>query len=315
MAIDIKQISKDQASELFGLAAKVENHFVTEAWCKTNETTLLLGVFSDSKLIGGAILVKSSLKGVSALLNVHGMPHLGLFVDPSSFPNPNLKVSERDLSKALAGFLSSRKEKIKLIRFSPLYTDLLPLYWSGFILQTKYTYQIDLTASNSELWDQLHPKLRSSIKKVLENECEINDQDSLKAKELILKANNKLNTKSLNLINETLNCLENIPQASITTMKNKGEIVAAACTFISDDKMYYLFGGANKDKSGFGAALLWEQIVSAQNLGLKKFDFEGSMLPGVEKFFRQFGGTLTPYQTATQAPLHFEFLLKLLKKS
>lgn len=42
-------------------------------------------------------------------------------------------------------------------------------------------------------------------------------------------------------------------------------------------------------------------IENATNLGLT-FDFEGSMLPGVEKFYRHFGAIQTPYYRAVKSP-------------
>ena len=41
---------------------------------------------------------------------------------------------------------------------------------------------------------------------------------------------------------------------------------------------------------------IWEAIkFTKEVLGLSEFDFCGSMLPGVEHFFRKFGGKLTPF--------------------
>jgi len=41
--------------------------------------------------------------------------------------------------------------------------------------------------------------------------------------------------------------------------------------------------------------LIHEGILWADKTGLKCFDFEGSMIPAVESFYRQFGGKLQPY--------------------
>ena len=52
----------------------------------------------------------------------------------------------------------------------------------------------------------------------------------------------------------------------------------------------------------------------AKGKGLKAFDFEGSMLPEVEKFFRGFGGDLIPYYTINKAFLPVEMALKFMKR-
>ena len=47
-------------------------------------------------------------------------------------------------------------------------------------------------------------------------------------------------------------------------------------------------------KSGATSLLLWEAI-NRQPLGVQVFDFEGSMIEPIERFFRAFGAVQTPY--------------------
>lgn len=61
---------------------------------------------------------------------------------------------------------------------------------------------------------------------------------------------------------------------------------------------YYLLAGDDPGlrASGAGVLLAWECICYAsQVLGLDCFDFEGSMLPGVERIRVRFGAVQTPY--------------------
>jgi hypothetical protein len=43
-------------------------------------------------------------------------------------------------------------------------------------------------------------------------------------------------------------------------------------------------------------------------MGFKTFDFEGSGIPAIEKFFRSFGGALTPYFCITGGKRGFRYL-------
>ena len=52
-------------------------------------------------------------------------------------------------------------------------------------------------------------------------------------------------------------------------------------------------------------------IQAAQERGLKTFDFEGSSIPPIERFFRGFGGQLTPYFSIHKAWLPVELALHL----
>jgi hypothetical protein len=77
--------------------------------------------------------------------------------------------------------------------------------------------------------------------------------------------------------------------------------------------MYYLFGGYDSSQKhhGAGVSCMWNSILKAKELGLGIFDFEGSMLPEVEKYFREFGGTLKPYYSASKTSAVMNVILKL----
>jgi len=59
---------------------------------------------------------------------------------------------------------------------------------------------------------------------------------------------------------------------------------------------YYLLGGSDETlrTSGAGSLVLWSAVEAAAERGTG-FDFEGSMLRPVERYFRSFGGAPAPY--------------------
>jgi hypothetical protein len=59
---------------------------------------------------------------------------------------------------------------------------------------------------------------------------------------------------------------------------------------------FYLLGGGDPELRTSGAAslLMWEAIMQARGV-TDVFDFEGSMLKPIERFFRAFGAQQTPY--------------------
>jgi hypothetical protein len=65
---------------------------------------------------------------------------------------------------------------------------------------------------------------------------------------------------------------------------------------------YNLLGGADPQlrTSGASSLLMWESIVRARER-TDVFDFEGSMLQPVERFFRSFGARQTPYLRVSRA--------------
>ena len=74
--------------------------------------------------------------------------------------------------------------------------------------------------------------------------------------------------------------------------KYEGKAIAGILTGWDKETTYYLFGGRGGDEQAASAhALLLDHAISeAQGRG-HKFDFEGSMHPGIANFFQSFGAT------------------------
>jgi len=83
---------------------------------------------------------------------------------------------------------------------------------------------------------------------------------------------------------------------------SKEQIHAVAYVVWDDERAYYLMGGADPHlrSSGASSLLLWKAIQFSATVAYS-FDFEGSMLETIERFFRAFGGVQTPYYVATRA--------------
>jgi lipid II:glycine glycyltransferase (peptidoglycan interpeptide bridge formation enzyme) len=78
----------------------------------------------------------------------------------------------------------------------------------------------------------------------------------------------------------------------------KAGVVQAILWHVWDNnRAYYLVGSKNPEIKDNRAvtALIWHAIKESNRLGKASFDFEGSMDPGVEHFFRNFGGERTLY--------------------
>jgi hypothetical protein len=75
---------------------------------------------------------------------------------------------------------------------------------------------------------------------------------------------------------------------------------------------FYLLGGGDPElrTSGASSLLMWESIMRAREI-TDVFDFEGSMLRPVERFFRGFGSLQTPYLRVSRARAHARAALAL----
>ena len=82
----------------------------------------------------------------------------------------------------------------------------------------------------------------------------------------------------------------------------QGNIHAAMLLIWDNQAAYYLIGGAdNRFRNSEAMSLLmWKSIKLASDK-VDIFDFEGTMVESVERFFRGFGGVQTPYYQLVKA--------------
>ena len=97
-------------------------------------------------------------------------------------------------------------------------------------------------------------------------------------------------------------CAERDSRAILFAEDESGQVHAATYIVWDEQCAYYLFGGGDPAlrTSGASSLLLWEAIMRSREV-TDVFDFEGSMLKPVERFFRAFGSTQTPYVGVTRS--------------
>lgn len=182
----------------------------------------------------------------------------------------------------------------------------LPWQNLGWQQNVRYSYVIDLQQSSDNIYSQFKSSLRNKIRKA-ERQLEIRQSTGYRA---VLRLNQldfehrgvepqfteKLMTK--------LDTAADKAQArKIWLAEDEQKRVHAAIWILFDkDSAYNLFLGSDPElrSSGASTLLLWKAIQWAQERGLSHFDFEGSHLPGVEPFFRSFGGEARPYYQFTK---------------
>ncbi|MBN2281889.1 MAG: peptidoglycan bridge formation glycyltransferase FemA/FemB family protein [Candidatus Marinimicrobia bacterium] len=187
------------------------------------------------------------------------------------------------------------------LKFHISINNWLPFYWKGFSQTTRYTYLLNDIKDHEKLKLELHPKTKRAIfnSKVDFEVREIDDIDVLIA--LYIKTFKK---QGITIKNSEIETIKRI--YSVCRQRNQGQLLAAidaqnnvhSCQlFVWDDVMaYYLISGTDPEFLNSQAAyhVLWEGIKFCSQ-HVDQFNFEGSMIAGVERFFRRFGAIQTPY--------------------
>lgn len=205
---------------------------------------------------------------------------------------------EKDLTVALLEQLP-RYDILQINCHSGI-TNMLPFVWGGFEEMARYTYVIDLTQSEEELWGALRENIRRETRKarkLLKVES-ITDLDAcirLIGKSYARQGNpNPFDAPAMHRLNAA--CAQ-LGRREILVARDEAGAPHATLFLIWDDKTtYYLAGGADPElrTSGAHSLLVWEAIVRSKARSVE-FDMTGSMVESIERFFRAFGGQQRVY--------------------
>lgn len=184
--------------------------------------------------------------------------------------------------------------------FSYQITDWLPFYWGGYKQTTRYTYILDGIHASDNLWENMSQPIRRNIRKAQKQGIEVRSgitiPEFMEIQRLTFQRQGKhpVGIPVLEqLIRESLRRDQGLLWGAYD---QEGNLHAAVFVVLQEASAYYVAGGGDPRfrASGAHSLVLWEAIQEAAAY-TDKFDFEGSMLPGVERFFREFGAKQMPY--------------------
>jgi len=223
----------------------------------------------------------------------------------------------KELLTAVAAYFAEQGHDLVDLALPAEIQDTQPFTWKGMRSVLRYSYWIDLKQTEEELWKKLSGEKRKSVTKAEKDALIIErSEDFPVIADLIvasLERNKALKNEELirRIISDSMK-----DQVIAFTARHGGELLAATFCVKDTDKVIYLFGGtaATNRHHGAGVACMWRSILFAKQSGAHVFDFEGSMQPGIEKYFREFGGDLISYAAIEKSGLLLSLLMKLRKR-
>ena len=280
----------------------------------------LIGIYKDEhQLIGGFYFLKTKKYGFNFVKLPPYTPHCGLFFVSESKNRSSISNFSKEVMNDICLYFTQQKSSLTILAFPSDIIDFQPFIWDKYKVIPNYTYRINLSNSIEDIKSNFDSKHRNVINKAIKEEVVVLE-NSLKNEELLKFFKSSLKTAGANVYEEELkNIFLNFADSSnsFSMIAKKDEVFLGAVFCVFDkNNCYYLLGGVNKNSGiqGINNLLIQKSIEKAKELGCKTFDFEGSMLKGVEKFFRGFGPELVPYYTVNKASLPLEILLKYKKR-
>ncbi|RYD51024.1 MAG: GNAT family N-acetyltransferase [Sphingobacteriales bacterium] len=239
--------------------------------------------------------------GISFLQNPPLCPYLGPYVAfPDDLKESKQESFEHQTITALLNQLPPAQvvatALLPAIRQVGLFTQ------AGFKLNVRQTFLMDLNEiTEAALLERLHTDYRRNLRKaaselVISNEPEAVD-DLYSFQEATLARKGLKMQYQPSYLRRLLHASVAHGQGALWVARKAGVIQAMLWQVWDERCSYYLAGSKNPDVKDMRAmtALIFHAIDQSRIMGLEAFDFEGSMDPGVEHFFRHFGGRKALY--------------------
>ena len=189
-------------------------------------------------------------------------------------------------------------------------TDWLPFYWEGYQQTTRYTYLLKNIRNTEAILENMSSNIRRNITTAkdiyrITVKKGISIEEFLQVQKQTFERQQVLNKEDTDILVKLINICRKRNQGDIWGgYDEQGRLHAAAFIVWQESSAWYLAGGGDPAlrKSGAHSLILWEAIRYVSQY-TDTFDFEGSMIPGVERFFREFGAIQTPFFTITKGKL------------
>ncbi|MCR5482410.1 MAG: GNAT family N-acetyltransferase [Clostridia bacterium] len=221
-----------------------------------------------------------------------------------SYPPKQKYSSKLDYEDRIINEICDYIESLNLKRYDQQYNyrfeNWLPFFWRYYSESLKYTYVIEDAHDLKIVEDQFSSDARNMLRKAKDKVKTVDSDDVAlfyKLNRLTFERQGRETPFSQVLIEELFCASQERKCSRLLFAIDDSENVHSGAFLVWDEhSVYYLINGTdpNYKNSQANTLLIYEGIKQAHDLG-KAFDFEGSVIPGVEKAFRQFGGVRKPY--------------------
>jgi len=179
-------------------------------------------------------------------------------------------------------------------------TNWLPFYWRQFKQTTRYTYVLEDLRDPDALWKNFDPDIRWNIRKA---QKQVVVRDDLGLDRFLDVCDLSFARQGIKppwprsfVARVTETCRQHNAGKMFFAVDAQERLHAVLYMIWTEYAAYYILGGGDPDlrQSGANCLLLWEAIQFARQV-TGTFDFEGSMVEPIERFFRLFGARQKPY--------------------
>jgi hypothetical protein len=232
---------------------------------------------------------------------------LGPWIRPIEGKPSHRLATEKELMQALIDQLPVFDHFIQNWHYGR--TNWLPFSWKGFQQSTRYTYVVTGITDTEQVWARMEDNVRNHCKKAVSRfKLEVRDDLPL---DTFLELNRLTYRRQGLAVPYSDDFVRRLDEACaqrgcrrlLTAIDPEGRRHAGLYYVWDENSAYGLMAGADPALRNSGANSLchWEAMKHAAQV-TQQFDFAGSMLEPVERFFRGFGAIQLPYFKITKTP-------------
>ncbi len=269
-----------------------------DAVCVKGDWDVVLEFNGAKKLIGVLVYHYRRYMGFKLILTPPMTAYNGIHILYPDRKLNNYKKGHFTYKVSTALIEGLPKHSLYYQQYPFQYDNWLALYWKGYKQTTKYTYVIDTSIGKELVWDGLKHTVQKDILKAEQN-CTIEDMDM---ETYLVEAENAFaeKKKALPTNKEVLRRLhQNLSPSGhmyikVAKYNPTGEYLSGQ-VIVRDATTSYAIACFYKNRPEIRTTLsyiIWTCMFDRKD---QIFDFEGSILQGVEQYIRSFGGTLTPH--------------------
>ncbi len=281
-----------------------------DRFCKENEITLFMQPFWLDLSCGAkhwdVVLAEKNgritgvlpyfLKRKSFISMPPLTPYMGPFIP---FPEDMKYAKRLSHEHAVMNELIEKLPPLRYYnqRFHHSIQNWLPFYWKQFRQTTRYTYILPDINDTEKVYAGFKNNVKRNIKKA-QNEFVVRELEQKEIPEFykIISRNRKPHYSLDYLTNLISSCSQQSCGKTFAAFDEAGKLYAAVFVVWDHSSAYYILGARDPELQTQQAMSLnlWTAIQHVSGK-IQSFDFEGSMIEPVERYFRTYGTIQTPY--------------------
>lgn len=308
---------QDELEEFDRLAKARGTVFDTVAWTALfGDQLRRYGIYdAGGRLRGGFFLYQEKRFGLRIMRDPQFTGSCGPFFETLACNPVRALEEQREVLECMADRIERERPAAVSVSLPRGLADALPFYWRSFKVISLYKYVIDLEMTIDQIVAGMERNCRNDIANARKNQVEVVQSEDFSCARDLARATFDRQKKRVDLtkFDQILSSFAKTDNSYLMVARRDDTVIAFFLVVHDRTTAYGILSGYDScsKQRGAAAAVLFEAIRHAKTIGLRAFDTQGSVIPGIEQFLRGFGGRLTPYLRVNKAWLPLEMILKL----